>query len=114
MIIPNCSHGLCRNTQVGVSFVKDAEDVLKVREYIEDYFFEKLKKELVARLYGLLKRRILSKLALSPDIHRVNDAINQKVKGNHVMPFRLEKFAHIACPDYLWFVPGNMFQRHLH
>jgi len=40
---------------VGVSFVKDAEDVLKVRKYIEDYFFEKLKKEIKGKSFKEIK-----------------------------------------------------------
>nr|AAU84234.1 pyruvate kinase [uncultured archaeon GZfos3D4] len=40
---------------VGVSFVKDAEDVLKVRKYIEDYFFEKLKKEIKGKSFEEIK-----------------------------------------------------------
>lgn len=41
---------------VGVSFVKDADDILKVREYIEDYFFEKLKKEIRGKSFKEIKK----------------------------------------------------------
>ncbi len=40
---------------VGVSFVKNADDVLKVREYIETYFFEQLKKEIRGKSFEEIK-----------------------------------------------------------
>ena len=62
---------------IGVSFVRNGEDVLKVKKFVEDHFFEKLEEEMQGKPLKEIKKLLEVEVGRKQDI---NDALRKEAR----------------------------------
>lgn len=62
---------------IGVSFVRNAEDVLKVKKFVEDHFFEKLETEVQGKPFKDIKRLLEVEVGRKQDL---NEALRKEAR----------------------------------